>query len=282
MTAPSIHPERTARAVRRFVLTLGGVLLLALVILAACGNRDQDPAATQTPAAAPVAAETAPKTETVPASPVETATSAGAVTETTSAAAALPATATSALTGTAAVNAGAAVSPSAAEANAAPVCPIETSAELAGYSALHERMGCPVATATVESVGINEFGQGPDYDRFMLWFGNEQQIYVLQPDGAWLAYTDTWAENEAEILCNPDGIDPATSPPLPRRGFGKLWCTVESVRTAMGTIDREERLCQHAIVQSFSAGRLLACFEDATIRYFRLLGDGRWDMEMVQ
>ena len=67
-----------------------------------------------------------------------------------------------------------------------------------------------------------------------------------------------------------------------RRGFGKLWCSVESVRLALGTIDSEERLCQHAVVQRFEQGRLLACFEDATIRYFRVLDDGTWDMEMVQ
>jgi hypothetical protein len=50
----------------------------------------------------------------------------------------------------------------------------------------------------------------------------------------------------------------------------------------MGTIPREERLCQHTVVQSFENGRLLACFEDATIRYFRLLNDGAWDLLIVQ
>ena len=47
-------------------------------------------------------------------------------------------------------------------------------------------------------------------------------------------------------------------------------------------IDREERLCQHLVVQSFEQGRLLACFEDATIRYFTLLNDGAWDLLVVQ
>jgi hypothetical protein len=50
----------------------------------------------------------------------------------------------------------------------------------------------------------------------------------------------------------------------------------------MGEIDREERLCQHAVTQRFDNGRLLACYEDATIRYFRILNDGAWQMEMVQ
>ena len=40
---------------------------------------------------------------------------------------------------------------------------------------------------------------------------------------------------------------------------------------------------RHAlIVQPFEQGRMVACFEDATIRYFRLLNDGTWDLEIVQ
>ena len=166
-------------------------------------------------------------------------------------------------------------------ASTAPICSISTSADFGGYEDPTVELGCPQAEATFDPVGINEFGEGPDYNRFMLWFGSEQQIYVLLPDGTWLAYTDTWKEEEPEIACNPsDG--PMTSPPLPRRGFGKLWCTVEGVREQMGEIDREERLCQHAVTQRFDNGRLLACYEDATIRYFRILNDGAWQMEMVQ
>jgi hypothetical protein len=161
-------------------------------------------------------------------------------------------------------------------------CAVEPAPDLEGYADLIPQMGCPIAQAAFEPVAINEFGQSPEYDRFMLWFSGENQIYVLLPDKSWLAYTDTWKESEPEILCNPENLDPATSPPLPRRGFGKLWCTVESVRETLGLSDREERLCQHSVVQRFENGRLLACFEDATIRYFRLLDDGSWNLETVQ
>ena len=160
-------------------------------------------------------------------------------------------------------------------------CPVQTNADFGGYADPEQRLGCALDVASFEPVGLQEFGAAPDYDRFMLWFGSENQIYVLFPDKTWLAYSDTWEEGEPEILCNPtDG--PSTSPPLPRRGFGKLWCTVESVQQQLGTSDREERLCQHAVAQRFEQGRLLACFEDATIRYFRLLNDGTWDLESVQ
>lgn len=239
----------------------------AALFLSACGD---DPEPTPTPpaptaAAAPAAAEDSTPTAVGPSTLAEPAAR--------EAAPAAAATATGDLS---------ALSPEEAAALAAPVCGFDPNADLVGYEGLIERMGCALEDANNDSVAINEFGEGPDYDRFMLWFGGEGQIYVLLPDKSWLAYADTWQDSDPEIGCNPDNVDPATSPPLPRRGFGKLWCTVESVRAAMGTIDREERLCQHSVVQRFEQGKLLACFEDATIRYFRILDDGTWDMEMVQ
>jgi len=160
-------------------------------------------------------------------------------------------------------------------------CLIESDLDLAGYPELQDQMGCAVEQATYDDVAINEFGEGPDFNRFMLWFSNSEQIFVLLPNQTWEAFPDTWSEDQPEISCNPlDGE--ATSPPLPRRGFGKLWCEVPELQELMGTIVREERLCQNAVTQQFEAGRLLACFEDATIRYFRILDDGSWDMVFVQ
>lgn len=160
-------------------------------------------------------------------------------------------------------------------------CSVEYDLDLAGYPDLDQRMGCALSKAEYDAVAINEFGEGPDYTRFMLWFSDEGQIYVLFPDQTWQAFLDTWSEDQPEISCNPLTVPP-TSPPLPRRGFGKLWCTVEGLQDKLGTIEREERLCQHTVVQRFEKGRLLACFEDATIRYFRLLDDGNWDMVMIR
>lgn len=160
-------------------------------------------------------------------------------------------------------------------------CAVPYDLDLAGYPDLLAKMGCALEEVDNDAVAINEFGEGPDYTRFMLWFSNELQIYVLFPDQTWQAYLDTWSEGQPELSCNPLNVPP-TSPPLPRRGFGKLWCSVEGLIDKLGTIDREERLCQHTVVQRFEQGRLLACFEDATIRYFRLLDDGSWDMMMIQ
>lgn len=153
--------------------------------------------------------------------------------------------------------------------------------DLAGFSDLYLRMGCPISESSYDPVAINEFGDGPDYDRFMLWFSSEHQIFVLFPEQTWQSYRDTWDESQPELSCNPLAAPP-TSPPLPRRGFGKLWCSVDSLQQQLGLTDREERLCQHAVVQTFERGRMLACFEDATIRYFSLLNDGTWQLLIVQ
>lgn len=160
-------------------------------------------------------------------------------------------------------------------------CTQEADIALANYPDLQALMGCALGPAIFDPVAINEFGPGPDFDRFMLWFSHEGKIYVLRPDKAWQAYPDTWTEDQPTFACNPLDSE-ATSPPLPRRGFGKLWCEHQELQTMMGTITKEERLCQHTVLQPFQNGRLLACYEDATIRYFRVMDDQSWDQVLVR
>ena len=50
----------------------------------------------------------------------------------------------------------------------------------------------------------------------------------------------------------------------------------------MGLVEREERLCQHTVTQRFQQGRLIACYEDATIRFFRVMDDGTWDQVLTR
>lgn len=240
-------------------------LAASVMLLAGCGG---EPAPTPTPtpapveqattpasaAPAPVTAYPAPGEEPLPATPVAIATPA------------LPATPTISI-------------PQVVENEGG--CALEYDLDLAGYPDLQAKLGCAIAATDNSPVAINEFGEGPDYNRFMLWFSNSNQIYVLFPDQTWQSYADTWDEAQPELTCNPLN-GPPSSPPLPRRGFGKLWCTVDGLQETLGAIEREERLCQHTVVQRFEQGLLLACFEDATIRYFRLLDDGRWDLETVQ
>lgn len=235
------------------------LLALSLWVLAACGGNDATPTAVPTPIPTPepigVIAVTRQAVETLP-----------AMVEETVPLPALPAT------------------PTISELTVVEDdidCSIDFDIDLAGYEDLKLKMGCAVGPSNNGPVGLNEFGPGPQYSRFMLWFGAEQEIYVLFPDQTWQSYRDTWDESQPEFSCNPLNVAPS-SPPLPRRGFGKLWCSVQSLQEQLGAIEREERLCQHVIVQPFEQGRMVACFEDATIRYFRLLNDGTWDLQVVQ
>ena len=159
-------------------------------------------------------------------------------------------------------------------------CALESHLDLIGYPDLERHMGCAVAEAIFDPIAINEFGNDQPPNRFMLWFSHENLIYVLYPDGTYRTYPDTWEEGvDPTFSCNPLGGE-AESPPLPRRGFGKLWCNNPEIQAVMGPVPREERLCQYAVLQRFEEGRLLACFEDATIRYFRLLNNGAWDVQV--
>ncbi len=246
--------------------------LLAVALLsAACGGNSQ-PAASATPTTvAPVVIPTPVATAiptAVPPSPTSAAVSVIATPVT------AIVTATAALSSTGAVTAAGASHPGAA-------CPQEVDLDLAGYPNLQAKMGCPAAVANFDPIGINEFGPGPNFDRFMFWFSNEHKIYVLRPDKSWQAYDDTWKEGEPTYTCNPLKDDPK-SPPLPRRGFNKIWCTVPKLQQIMGTTVLEERQCQHAVIQRFQQGRLLGCYEDATIRYVRLLDNGTWDTDLMR
>lgn len=252
------------------------LLLLLILTLAACGREDE-PTPAEAPAAEPATAAaeaTAVPTEVPTEPPVSPLPSPTAIAQELSSPLApestLPVTVTVDANGTTAV-----FTP--LEVDEGIDCEIESHIDLAGYPGLEQNLGCPTEKAVTDPVAINEFGEGPEFDRFMLWFSDDGQIYVLFPDGSWQSFEDTWQEGEPTFACNPLGGE-ADSPPLPRRGFGKLWCSDPTLQETLGTVPREERLCQHSVVQPFADGRLLACFEDATVRYFRLLDNRTWDV----
>lgn len=250
-------------------LLMAGMICGMALVLSGCGSSEPTPTPTITPAPTATSTLPAPTPTAVPLEQIPTAVPSAQV---------QPSPANTPLAATEAGTATVVSEPPVVEEGN---CAVEYDLDLAGYPDLLAKMGCALEKANNDAVAINEFGAGPDYTRFMLWFSNEKQIYVLFPDQTWQAYLDTWSEDQPELSCNPLTVPP-TSPPLPRRGFGKLWCSVDGLQEKLGTIEREERLCQHTVVQRFEKGRLLACFEDATIRYFRLLDDGSWDMVMVR
>ncbi len=263
------------------------LLLLSVLLIGACSD-NATPEPSPVPTATTALAIIAEPTETASSQVSPTASSTVEIAASPSVVSAASAGETATDTGT--ITSPAVTSPTAggsdtggssAARDADGACLTESALDLAGYPNLEESMGCAIQEASFDPVAINEFGEGPEYDRFMLWLSKTGQIIVLLSNATWQGYLDTWTEGEAEIQCNPyDG--PTESPPLPRRGFGKLWCSNPEVQEQMGTIEREERLCQHAVIQRFEQGRLIACFEDATIRYFRILEDGSWDHLFVQ
>jgi hypothetical protein len=273
----------------------GLLLLLVSLLLAACWGDEEATPTADPAAAAPVSAlPTAAASDTTPdtAAPTHTTTETDApetnaeATPAGIAALATPqadgATPTSASTDPTTTTAPA-TSPTPTfvplEAEESDNCEVESNLDLAGYPNLEQRMGCAVEPAIFDPIAINEFGPADQpTDRFMLWFSHETMIYVLLPDGTYETHEDTWDEaTDPTYPCNPVGGE-EDSPPLPRRGFGKLWCSSPELQEILGTVPREERLCQYAVLQRFELGRLLACFEDATIRYFRILDDGTWDL----
>lgn len=282
----------------------GVLLLLVALLLAACwGNDEPAPASAEPPVsalpttgAAANGAETPTEEDSSNEAATDTSTgttaeATGATTETTAGEAAAGGIA--ALAETPSASETSTTSPTVAEPAASPTptfvplaveasddCEVASSLDLAGYPNLEETMGCATEPAIFDPIAINEFGDAEPTDRFMLWFSHEAAIYVLMPDGTYETHEDTWnEETDPTYPCNPLGGE-EDSPPLPRRGFGKLWCENPELQEIMGAVPREERLCQYAVLQRFETGRLLACFEDATIRYFRILDDGTWDLQV--
>ena len=264
---------------KRSLLSILSWLSVLLLITACGGSNAAAPTATlvATPAVLPTATSTVAAPTVAPS--VAPTTAAPAPTPTIVASSAITTVVASAVTATLPISSTQLVT-TAVKSNAAP-CTQEPDLDVAGYPALKAKMGCALEAAKFDPVGINEFGPGPNFDRFMLWLSSELKIYVLLPDKHWQAYDDTWHEGDATFTCNPLKGEPK-SPPLPRRGFNKIWCTVPKLPETMGTIVIEERQCQHSVLQRFEHGRLLACYEDATIRYIRLLDDGTWDTTLTR
>jgi|GEM_PF-933912 len=77
------------------------------------------------------------------------------------------------------------------------------------------KLHCPIAEAMSTRAAYQPFEYGQ-----MFWRGDERAIYVLDADGTWARYPDSWDDSQPPA-------DPARTPPLgllqPVRGFGKVW-----------------------------------------------------------
>ena len=89
----------------------------------------------------------------------------------------------------------------------------------------------------------------------MYWREDDDRMYAVYANSRWESHADIWNEGDAEFSC-PDAGTPDESPPTPRRGFGKIWCSVPSVRSGLDLATDGERGLS-VIVQPFERGFIL-------------------------
>jgi hypothetical protein len=101
----------------------------------------------------------------------------------------------------------------------------------------------------------------------MLWREDSDKIYVLFSNGRWERYNDIWREGDPEFTCGTP-----KSPPTPKRGFGKIWCSYQNVRDGLGNAVTSEWGSTGA-AQAFSNGLIIRTGSGST---YVLYGDGTW------
>ena len=134
---------------------------------------------------------------------------------------------------------------------------------------LDERTGCPTAPEKGITTSYQPFEHG-----FMLWRQDTRQIYAVYDDGLWQVFQDTWQEGQPEYSC-PDASTPSRTPPTPRRGLGKAWCTQPGVRDKLGRALQDENGNTRP-VQDFQQGTLLSIIERDVPVYALLTPTQRW------
>ena len=134
---------------------------------------------------------------------------------------------------------------------------------------LDERTGCPTAPEKGITTSYQPFEHG-----FMFWRQDTRQIYAVYDDGLWQVFQDTWQEGEPEYSC-PDDSTPRRTPPTPRRGIGKAWCTQPGVRDKLGRALQDENGNTRP-VQDFQQGVMLSIIERDVPVYALLTPTQRW------
>ncbi len=136
-------------------------------------------------------------------------------------------------------------------------CGYEVDPRFAVDAARMERLGCAIKPAAETAGAFQPFERGR-----MFWRGDERRIYVLQRDGTWAVYEDTWAEGQSPA-------DPNLSPPgglrQPIRGFGKVWREQLGGPEAQIGWATEPESGGILLIQPFTRGTLLRDFEGKTL-----------------
>jgi hypothetical protein len=76
-------------------------------------------------------------------------------------------------------------------------------------------LGCPATQDTDIPLARQIFERG-----FMVWRGDQYAILVLNDNGTWHSFADTWQAGQPEMDST---LDPPQGTQQPVRGFGKVW-----------------------------------------------------------
>lgn len=107
-------------------------------------------------------------------------------------------------------------------------------------------LGCPTTPA---SSGIWMAKEGFQAGQ-MFWRDDNEEIYARHAAGHWERFVNQWYEGQPEFSCPALG---STSPPVPKRGFGKIWCENPVTRDQLGWALNEESGF-YGTVQDFETG----------------------------
>jgi hypothetical protein len=134
---------------------------------------------------------------------------------------------------------------------------------------MRQIVGCPASNGHSLTTSYEPFEHG-----FMFWRQDTRQVYVFYADGTWQSVADTYQDADPEYSC-PDANTPSTTPPTPRRGFGKIWCTQSDVRSRLGNALHDE-IGNTRPVQDFQSGVMLLIPERAGAPIALSTATGRW------
>lgn len=129
------------------------------------------------------------------------------------------------------------------------------------YQSFQSQLGCPTGNAWNSWSAKEPFERG-----YMFWQESTDKIYVLYNNGNWARYDDIWVEGDPEFSCGTQ-----QSPPTPKRGFGKIWCTKSGVQAGLGNATAGES-GEDTTMQAFANGFI---WQTSLGRYV-LYNDGTW------
>ena len=147
-----------------------------------------------------------------------------------------------------------------------PPCPAVSGPFAGMWAELQNRLGCATG-----SLGVTDAADEPFQGGWMYWRKDAATMYAIYRGGIWESHADRWREGDPEFSC-PDADTPSESPPTPKRGFGRVWCSVPSVRQGLGAATEGERGLQ-VTVQSFERGLIMLTDRGTWILY----ADGTWE-----